>query len=79
MKVIVSDTTSLIALEGLQSIELLCAVFESILIPQAVLKELSAGSPDRSKPRSYRPTALNPCWIKQSPTVSEYPIHSTNK
>lgn len=46
MKVIVSDTTSLIALEGLQSIELLCAVFESILIPQAVLNELSAGSPD---------------------------------
>ncbi len=46
MKVIVSDTTSLIALEGLQSIELLCAVFESILIPQAVLNELSTGSPD---------------------------------
>jgi predicted nucleic acid-binding protein len=46
MKVIVSDTTSLIALEGLQSIGLLCAVFESILIPQAVLNELSAGSPD---------------------------------
>jgi hypothetical protein len=46
MKVIVSDTTSLIALEGLQSIDLLCAVFESILIPQAVLNELSAGSPD---------------------------------
>lgn len=47
MKVIVSDTTSLIALEGLQSIELLCAVFESILIPQAVLNELSAGSTTR--------------------------------
>jgi hypothetical protein len=46
MKVIVSDTTSLIALEGLQSIELLCAVFESILIPQAVLHELAVGSPD---------------------------------
>ncbi|MDX9988763.1 DUF3368 domain-containing protein [Thiothrix unzii] len=46
MKVIVSDSTNLIALEGLQSIELLCAVFESILIPQAVLNELSAGSPD---------------------------------
>lgn len=46
MKVIVSDTTSLIALEGLRSIELLCAVFESILIPQAVLNELSVGSPD---------------------------------
>lgn len=46
MKVIVSDITSLIALEGLQSIELLCAVFESILIPQAVLNELSVGSPD---------------------------------
>ncbi|WMP17617.1 hypothetical protein [Thiothrix lacustris] len=42
MKVIVSDTTSLIALEGLQSIDLLCAVFESILIPQAVLKEGTA-------------------------------------
>lgn len=46
MKVIVSDTTSLIALEGLQAMGLLCAVFESILIPQAVLQELSAGSPD---------------------------------
>lgn len=46
MKVIVSDTTSLIALEGLQALGLLCAVFDSILIPHAVLNELVAGSPD---------------------------------
>lgn len=46
MKVIVGDTTSLIVLEGLQSLNLLCAVFETILIPQAVLHELSVGSPD---------------------------------
>jgi predicted nucleic acid-binding protein len=46
MKVIVSDTTSLIALEGLQSFDLLCAVFKTVLIPQAVLNELCAGSHD---------------------------------
>ncbi len=46
MKVIVSDTTSLIVLEGLQALDLLCAVFETILIPQAVLNELCVGSPD---------------------------------
>ena len=46
MKVIVSDTTSLIALEGLQALDLLCVVFDSILIPHGVLNELVAGSPD---------------------------------
>ena len=46
MKVIVSDTTSLIVLEALHTIKLLCSVFESILIPQAVLNELYAGSPN---------------------------------
>lgn len=46
MKVIVSDTTSLIALEGLQAMQLLCAVFTTVFIPQAVFQELTAGSPD---------------------------------
>lgn len=45
MKVIVSDTTSLIVLEGLAALNLLCDVFESVLIPQAVFNELVAGSP----------------------------------
>lgn len=44
MKVIVSDTTSLIVLEGLEALDLVCKVFESVLIPQAVFNELAAGS-----------------------------------
>lgn len=46
MKVIVSDTTSLIVLEGLDALALVCQVFESVLIPQAVFNELVAGSAD---------------------------------
>lgn len=46
MKVIVSDTTSLIVLEGLDALDLVCNVFESVLIPQAVFNELAAGSPN---------------------------------
>ena len=44
--VIVSDTTSLIVLEKLSSLGLLCKLFEQILIPAVVLAELQAGSPD---------------------------------
>ncbi|MFZ1386340.1 MAG: DUF3368 domain-containing protein [Thiolinea sp.] len=46
MKVIVSDTTNLIVLEGLEALDLVCKVFESVLIPQAVFNELAAGSPN---------------------------------
>lgn len=49
MRVIVSDTTSLIVLEGLNALALVCKIFESILIPQAVFNELVAGSPDFAK------------------------------
>lgn len=45
MKAIVSDTTSLIVLEGLEALDLLCKVFNSLLIPKQVLLELQAGSP----------------------------------
>lgn len=45
MKVIVSDTPSLIVLEGLSAFELLAKVFDSVLIPQAVFNELVVGSP----------------------------------
>lgn len=45
MKVIVSDTTSLIVLEGLSAFDLLAKVFDSVLIPQAVFNELVVGSP----------------------------------
>ena len=45
MKLIVSDTTSLIVLEGLQSLGLLCSLFERVVIPEAVLSELEVGSP----------------------------------
>ena len=44
--VIVSDTTSLIVLEKLASLGLLCKLFEQILIPAVVLAELQAGSSD---------------------------------
>jgi hypothetical protein len=50
MKVIVSDTTSLIVLEGLQRLSLLCEVFEQVLIPGAVLDEWQRGSPDVNFP-----------------------------
>lgn len=45
MKLIVSDTTSLIVLEELQSLGLLCSLFERVVIPEAVLSELEVGSP----------------------------------
>ena len=44
--VIVSDTTSLIVLEKLASLGLLCKLFEQVLIPAVVLAELQAGSPN---------------------------------
>ncbi len=44
--VIVSDTTSLIVLEKLESLGLLCKLFEQILMPAVVLAELQAGSPN---------------------------------
>ena len=46
--VIVSDTTSLIVLEKLASLGLLCKLFDQILIPAVVLAELQAGSPNIS-------------------------------
>ena len=44
--VIVSDTTSLIVLEKLATVGLLCKLFEQVLIPAVVLAELQAGSPN---------------------------------
>lgn len=43
--VVVSDTTSLIVLEKLQRLELLCQLFDQVLVPEVVLRELEAGSP----------------------------------
>ncbi len=45
MKLIVSDTTSLVVLEELGMLSLPCQIFEGVLLPQAVLQELLAGSP----------------------------------
>ncbi|RVU83654.1 hypothetical protein EOL70_15110 [Leucothrix sargassi] len=45
MKLIVSDTTSLIVLDELKSLDLLCRLFECVLIPEAVFSELQVGSP----------------------------------
>ena len=45
MKVIVSDTTSLIALDKLESLGILSDIFDSVLLPFAVLSELEVGSP----------------------------------
>jgi predicted nucleic acid-binding protein len=44
MKIIVSDTTSLIALDKLESLGLLGSIFDSVLLPFAVLSELEIGS-----------------------------------
>ena len=44
MKIIVSDTTSLIVLESLEALDLVCKLFDSVLIPQAVFTELCVGS-----------------------------------
>jgi predicted nucleic acid-binding protein len=46
MKLIVSDTTSLVVLEELGMLGLPCQIFEGVLLPQAVLQELQAGSPN---------------------------------
>lgn len=43
--IIVSDTTSLIVLEKLQRFDLLCQLFDRVLIPEVVLGELKVGSP----------------------------------
>ena len=42
--VIVSDTTSLIVLEKLDSLDLLCRLFDRVLIPTVVLEEMVIGS-----------------------------------
>lgn len=44
MKLIVSDTSTLITLENLQSLELLCKVFTGVLLPPRVLQELQQGT-----------------------------------
>lgn len=46
MRIIVSDTTSLIVLERLQRLSLLCEVFEQVLLPSAVLDEWKHGALD---------------------------------
>lgn len=43
--VIVSDTTSLIVLEKLQAMDLLCKLFDRVLIPAVVVAEIQVGSP----------------------------------
>ena len=42
-QIIVSDTTTLITLEKLQQLSLLCQLFRKIIIPESVYKELLAG------------------------------------
>ena len=44
--IIVSDTTSLIILDKLDSLHLLCQLFNQVLVPKAVMYELAVGSPD---------------------------------
>lgn len=44
--IIVSDTTSLIVLEKLDSLHLLCELFEQVLVPTVVMEELAVGSLD---------------------------------
>ena len=43
--IIVSDTTSLIVLEKLDSLHLLCELFEQVLVPTVVMDEIAVGSP----------------------------------
>lgn len=42
-KIIVSDTTTLIVLENLSALPLLCQLFGQVLIPQTVFDELQSG------------------------------------
>ena len=44
--IIVSDTTSLIVLEKLDSLQLLCDLFKQVLVPTVVMDEIAVGSPD---------------------------------
>ena len=44
--IIVSDTTSLIVLEKLSSLHLLCDLFKRVLVPTVVMEEIAVGSPD---------------------------------
>jgi len=44
MNLIVSDTTTLIILERLNALSMLCSLFDQILIPQAVMDELLDGN-----------------------------------
>ncbi|WP_022951422.1 hypothetical protein [Leucothrix mucor] len=43
--IIVSDTTSLIVLEKLEVLDLLCRLFKRVIIPRVVLDEIAVGSP----------------------------------
>lgn len=53
--VVVSDTTSLIVLEKLASLGLLCELFAQVLIPAVVLAELQEGSPANTLPLAQLP------------------------
>jgi len=44
MTLIVSDSTTLIVLERLDALSMLCSLFNKILIPQAVMDELLSGN-----------------------------------
>lgn len=58
--VVVSDTTSLIVLEKLQWLDLLCHLFEQVIIPQQVKEELQAGLLESTK------LILPPCFIVEN-------------
>ncbi len=49
MNLIVSDTTTLIVLERLNALSMLCSLFDKILIPQAVMDELLTGNSEISE------------------------------
>jgi len=65
--VIVSDTTCLIILEKLNRIDLLCHLFEQVLIPSAVLKEWLAGCEHDEK------------WLNNFKCIQQIKIQSSTR
>jgi predicted nucleic acid-binding protein len=67
--IIVSDATSLIVLDKLRALDLLCKLFEQVLVPQVVLAEVTVDSSDfADRARSF--TCLESIDVQASSRLS---------
>ncbi|MCP4699135.1 MAG: hypothetical protein GY862_20125 [Gammaproteobacteria bacterium] len=71
MNLIVSDASTLIVLERLDSLPLLCVLFDRILLPQTVADELLAGDP-KTDGRLQQAECYETVAVNASDRLSEF-------